>query len=77
MPLPTLRNYSGKYAKVFCWLDEAPEARSARGQNNMNWLQRPRKKDWALNDQEHRYLGALKLFIESVDYSSFREALHG
>jgi len=44
-----------------------PEARNIHGETNMNWLQMPRKKDRELNDQEHRYLGALKLFIESVD----------
>jgi hypothetical protein len=43
----------------------------------MSWQLRPRKKDRELNDRERRHLGAVKLFIESVDsrHADFAESL--
>src|SRR5215470_5222516 len=43
----------------------------------MNWQLRSRRKDRALDDQERRHLGAVKLFMESADsrHTDFAEAL--
>jgi len=43
----------------------------------MNWQLISRNKDRELNDQERRHLGAVKLFIESVDsrHAWFAESL--
>ena len=66
---------SHEYARRYAETHDV-QVKAALGSKNMIWQREFRKEDEELSEQERRHLGAVKLFLESVNSRYAEPAVH-